>query len=198
MTDDTVRIPVDVDTRKAKADIRQLNRDKVRAKKRVSDAARRTSRMAARAFAFSGAASAIGKLQNEAPNGNVSPFEEALVPYLAAAQHVADRELGFSGKAPKSAREQTKAAFAYHVGRTGELTGMRDFFNTVSKIQEDVESGRNIIRRDPRFSGPGFGTIAEVGTVGYIKLFLENANKSNPFRNLLRGFDYVVDGITAE
>lgn len=195
---ETVRIPVDVDTRKAKADLKQLSRDKVRAKKRVTSAARRTSRMAIRAFAFTGVAAAVNKFQNNEPSGNVSIFGEALTPYYAKAQQMADRQLGFSAKARRSAREQTKASFAYTVGKTGELAGMRDFFNTVSRIQRDVESGRNIIRQDPRFIGPDPGTVLKAAVKGNLELLFKNLQSVNAMRLLMQGFDYVVEGIKAD
>lgn len=196
--DETITIPVDVDTRKAKADLAQLHEDKKRAKKRITSAARRTSRMATRAFAFSGAASVVGKFQNDEPSGNVDIYEEALVPFTARVQEFTDKKIGLSGKARRSAREQTKAAFAYQVGRTGDMVGMHDFFNTVNKIQSDVESGRNLIRQDPRFVGPDFETVGAVAARGHVKLFLENLAAAKPMNMLMRGFDYLVDGITAE
>lgn len=193
-----VRIPVNVDTRKAKADLAQLHADKVKARDRVTAAAQRTSRMAVRAFAFVGAGSAVMNFQSAAPSGNVDVFGEALTPLYALAQQAADRALGQSAKAHRAAREETKAAFAYHVGRVGDAAGMRDFYNVVAKIQADVESGRNTIRRDPRFVGPDFKTVAGASVAGHVKVFLENLQASNPFRALMRGFDYVVEGIQAD
>lgn len=193
-----VRIPVTVDTRKAQADLAQLHHDKSKAKGRVSAAAQRTSRMAIRAFAFVGAGSAVMNLNSAAPSGNVNAVEESLTPLVALAQQTADQMLGQSAKAQRTAREETKAAFAYHVGRTGETAGMRDFYNTVAKIQSDVESGRNILRRDPRFVGPDFKTAAGASVAGHVKLFLENLQAANPFRTLQRGFDYIVEGIKAD
>ena len=194
----SVNIPVEVDTRKAKASLRQLNRDKAKAQKRVSSAAKRTSRMALRAFAFAGGTAAVGKFRGEATSGNVSPIEEALTPYIAAAQQVIDDGLGFSAKARQDAREETKAAFRYHVGRTGETAGMQDFYNTVSEIRENVESGRNILRRDPRFLGPSLDAVVEKGAAGAAQVFLENINASNPIIQLNRGIAYVVEGLLAE
>lgn len=195
---DTVNIPVTVDTRKARADLDQLHHDKTKSGRRVTAAAQRTSQMAIRAFAFIGAGSAVMNVQSAAPSGNVGIFEEALTPLTALVQQTADRALGFSAKANRAAREQTKAAFAYHVGRTGETAGMRDFYNTVAKIQADVESGRNIIRRDPRFVGPDFKTVAGASVAGHVKLFLENLHAANAMRILMSGFEYVAEGIKAD
>lgn len=195
---DSVTIPVNVDTRKAAADLAQLHHDKEKSKRRVTAAAQRTSALAVRAFAFVGAGSATMSFHSAAPSGNVNIFEEAWVPLAAAAQQVADQALGKSAKAHRTAREETKAAFAYHVGRTAETAGMRDFYNTVAKIQADVESGRNLIRRDPRFVGPDFTTVAGVSVAGQVKLFLENLQAANPFCTLMNGFDYVVEGIKAD
>ena len=145
--DDKVRIPVEVETKEARTKLRQLGNDKKRAGKRITSAARRTSRMATRAFAFTGAASVIGKFQNNEPSGNVDVFGEAMAPTWAYATQLADKKLGYSATALKSAREKTKAAFAITVGRNGEMAGATDFYNTVSKMQTDVEAGRNIIRQ---------------------------------------------------
>lgn len=193
-----VKIPVEVDTRKAKADLKQLNSDKVRAGKRITSAARRTSRMATRAFAFTGAAATIGKFNNNEPSGKADMFGEALSPYYAKWQQETDRALGLSGKARKSAREQTKAAFAYRVGNTGSTVGMREFYNTVSRIQSDVESGRNILRQDPRFLGPDLSTASKAALKGNIGLFFVNLQAAHPVRLLKQGIDYVVEGLSAE
>ncbi|MCP4794039.1 MAG: hypothetical protein GY882_12030 [Actinomycetia bacterium] len=196
--DEKVNIPVGVDTRKAKSDLAQLNREKARTGKRINAAARRTSRVATRAFAFTGVAATIGKFQSNESSGNVNPVDEALTPLRAAGQQFIDDGLGFSAKARKSAREQTKAAFAYQVGRTGDTAGMRDFYNTASKIQQDVESGRNLIRRDPRFVGPDPMAAGKAAVKGHLKLFFKNLEAANPMRTLMRGFEYVAEGIAAE
>jgi len=195
---DNVRIPVEVDTREARAKLKQLSKDKSKAKKRITSAARRTTRMATRAFAFTGAASVVGKFQSNDPGGNVDIYGEAMAPAMAAIQQMADSKLGYSAKARRSAREQTKAAFALQVGRTGQMGGATDFFNTVSKMQNDVESGRNILRQDHRFIGPTVGDVTEATVNGKLELFAENIVSSNPMALLSRGFDYIVEGITAD
>jgi len=195
---DNVRIPVDVDTRKARADLQQLNRDKGTAKKRVSSAARRTARMATRAFAFTGAAAVVSKFQNNSSNGNVSVFDEALTPFYAMAQQYVDKELGYSSKARTSAREQTRAAFAYTVGRTGETAGMTDFFNVASRIRQDVESGRNLIRQDPRFLGPDLETATKAAVRGNFAVFLKNFQAAKGTQVITQGFDYIVAGLKAD
>lgn len=195
---DNVRIPVDLDTKEARAKLKQLKRDKERARKRITTAARRTSRVASRAFAFTGAAAVIGKFQNNEPSGNVDIVGEAFTPIRAMAQQVVDEGLGFSAKARTSAREQTKAAFAITVGRTGELAGARDFYDTVERIQKDVESGRNLIRQDPRFLGPDLGTVTKAAIKGNLELFVKNLQTARPMRLLMQGFDYIVEGIKAD
>ena len=123
-----------------------------------------------------------------------------MAPAIAALQQMADSKLGHSSKALRSAREQTKAAFAYQVGRTGEMAGATDFFNTVSKMQNDVESGRNILRQDHRFIGPTMGDVAEATVDGKLELFAENVSSlsSKPMALLGRGFQYFISGITAD
>jgi len=194
----STRIPVSLDVGKATAKLAQLHQEKKKAKKKVSFSARRSSQMALRAFSFVGAGSIAMSFQSTEPSGNVSIFGEALTPLYALVQQTADRALGQSAAAHRSAREQTKAAFALYVGRTGNMAGMRDFYNTVAKIQSDVESGRNILRRDPRFIGPGFKEVTEASVAGHVKLFLENLHASNAMRILMSGFDYVVEGIKAD
>jgi len=194
----SAKIPVDTDTRQAKADLRELNDHKVRARKRASAAIKRTSRMATRAFAFTGAASAIGKFKNNEPTANVDMFAEALSPYYAKAKQMVDEQLGYSAKAHRSAREQTRAAFNYHVGKTGETAGMMDFFNIANDMQNDVESGRNLIRQDPRFIGAEPGETTKTALKGNLKVFLTNLNQSNPARGLVAALDYFVEGLEAE
>lgn len=195
---DNVRIPVEIDTREAKAKLKQLHKDKGRTQKRITSAARRTSRMATRAFAFTGATSVISKFKNNEPGGNVSMYDEAMSPFLAKTQQFTDEQLGWSAKARKSAREQTKAAFAYHVGKTGNMAGATDFYNTVSKIQADVESGRNLIRQDPRFLGPDVSGATGAAITGNIAIFFQNLSASNPITQLIMGADYIIDGINAD
>jgi len=192
------RIAVDVDTRKARAELASLNKNKRQAQKRISSAGKRASRVAVRAFAFTGAASTFGKFNDNQPSGNTDVFGEAMVPYFAKWQEYQDAELGFSAKARKTAREETKAAFAYTVGQTGQTAGMREFFNAASRIQEDVESGRNLVRQDPRFIGPDASTAAKTAVKGNLKLFFQNVQSISAMRLLQRGFDYVVEGIEAE
>ena len=217
-----VRIPVEVDTREAQAKLKQLSKDKGKSKKRITSAARRTSRMAMRAFAFTGAASVIGKFQtNEpggnvdiygeatassmgsfqtnAPSGNVDLIGEALTPFMAALTQKADDELGYSATARKSAREQTKAAFAHYVGRTGDMAGATNFYNTVSKMQTDVESGRNILRQDPRFIGPDLATATKTVLNGNLERFGTTLGAIGGLgSSLLDGMQYLIDGVSAD
>ena len=194
----TAKVPVDTDTRQAKADLRELNTNRARARKRASAAVKRTSRMATRAFAFTGAASAVGKFKNNEPTANVDMIAEALTPYYAKASEMMDNQLGYSAKARRSAREQTKAAFAYHVGKTGQTAGMRGFFNTVNQMQSDVESGRHLVRQDPRFIGVDPGSATKAAIKGNLALFLKNLSASNPAQALTQGFDYIIEGLNAE
>lgn len=193
---DEARYEVDLDTRKAKADMADLQRHKEGAGRRVNMAARRASNLLMRAAAFTGAAATFGSLGNSAPGGNVDLIGESFVPYVAAAQALADSELGYSAAARIAAREETKKAFAYYVGSTGQTAGMREFYNDVSRIQEEAEAGRNILRQDPRFSGIGPIDALDLTARGGVKVFLENL-KSSPFRVLMRGIDYIVEGVQA-
>lgn len=194
--DSTARIPVDIDTRAARAKLKQLYRDTARAKKRITGAAQRTSRMATRAFAFTGAAAVIGKFQNN--TSNVDVIQESLTPYYAQAQQMLDDGLGYSAKARKSAREQTKAAFALYVGSTGQKAGMRSFYDTVNSMQQDVESGRNLLRNDARFVGADPVGATKAAIKGNLNLFLLNLEASSPMLLLKNGFAYIVEGITAD
>lgn len=150
-----------------------------------------------RALAFTGAASTFGKFQNDESAGKADMFGEALAPYAAMIQQHIDDGLGVSGRAQRTAREQTKAAFRYHVGRTGETAGMTDFFNSVSRIQNDIESGRNLVRQDPRFIGPDLVGVTKAAIVGNLELFIKNIQALNPVEMISSGFDYMVEGIMA-
>lgn len=190
------RYDVDLDTSRAKSDLRGLQREKQQTGRRVYSASRRVASRAMQAAAFAGVAAKLGSFRPSSASGNVDLGGEALLPTIAAAQQFADSQLGFSAAARKTAREQTKATFAYFVGSTGETAGMREFYNDVSRIQEDVESGRNILRRDPRFVGITPADYATATIQGNVEVFLENL-KSSPFRVLMRGFEYVAEGILA-
>lgn len=191
-------IPVDIDVRVARSKLKGLLRDTERAKKKTAFSGRRATRGLVRAFAFTGAASTIGRFNNDAPVGAVDPFDEATVAWKAAAQQVVDEQLGYSAAALRSAREQTKAAFAYQVGKTGELAGATEFYNIAKRIQTDVEAGRNLIRSDPRFVGPDLEEVSKAAIAGTVGLFVKNLKNLSSFGVIKDAFDYVVEGITAE
>jgi hypothetical protein len=194
-----VRVPVDVDTSKARSSLRQLREDKRRASKRIAGAARRSQRLALRAFAFAGAGSAVARFTDTAPVGNnVHPVAESLVPLRALWQQTQDLFLGGSVKARKEARAETAAAFNWYVGKTGDVAASADFLDTATRIRQQVESGRNLLRRDPRFIGPDFETASKAALAGNVQLAMKNLKALNPLGIIARGFDYLVEGITAE
>jgi hypothetical protein len=186
------KVKIEVDTRKAKADLKELHRAKASGRKKVGAVAKRTSSMATRAFAFTGGAAVLGKFNGASSSGNVDIFDEALVPIYAAAQSATDKAVGFSAAGRRTARERTKAAFAYHVGKTGEMAGAREFYKLADASAQDQESGRNLLRQDPRFIGPDIGEVSTAALKGHTKLFLKNLYAVNPLKLLLQGFDYVV------
>jgi len=185
-------IKIDVDTRKAKSDLKELHRAKARGRKKVGAVAKRSSSMATRAFAFTGGAAVLGKFNGASSSGNVDIFDEALVPIYAAAQAATDKAVGFSAAGRRTARERTKAAFAYHVGKTGEMSGARQFHALADASAQDQEAGRNLLRQDPRFIGPDIGEVSAAALKGHAKLFFRNVWAQMPIKLLIQGFDYVV------
>lgn len=195
---DNVKVPVDVETRDAKAKMAQLARRKAASKKRIVSAGRKVSRASMRAFAFTGAAATMGKFKNDAPSGNVDMFEEAMSPLYAKRDQLIDRELGYSAKARRAAREEAAATYAYYNGRTGDAGPMMDFYNAVSRVRHDIESGRQLVRQDPRFIGPDLETVAGAAAVGTMELFWKNLEASSPVRGLVNSIDYFVEGLLAD
>lgn len=190
--------PVHAETSTAKAKLRQLQQDKGRTHKRIGNAARRSQRLAMRAFAFTGAASITSQFNRESPAGVVDPIAEALVPLHALRQSLTDQFLGYSAKARNDARQETVAAFRTTASETGLTAGVTDFYNAARRIREQVESGRNLIRKDPRFIGPDLATVSKAALKGNLDLLWKNVAALNPFSVIGSAFDYLVEGITAE
>jgi len=191
------KIKVGVDTRKAKSDLKELHRAKAQGRKKVGAVAKRSSSMATRAFAFTGGAAVLGKFNGASSSGNVDIFDEALVPIYAAAQAATDKAVGFSAAGRRTARERTKAAFAYHVGKTGEMSGALEFNKIADRSAQDQESGRNLLRQDPRFLGPDLEEASKAALKGHAELFLKNLYAVNPLKLLAQGFDYVATRLTS-
>jgi hypothetical protein len=199
MMEAKVVVPVELDTRQAKTDLKKLHREKEEGFQRITSFARRTSRFAARGAAFTGVSSQLARFQNNEPSVRVTPLEEAMVPYKTAAMDVIGGFIG-SGRAKrkKTAREETRAVFAYQVGRTGEAAGMHSFYATVQRMERDESAGRKILRQDPRFIGADIGTAAKAALKGNLALFLTNLDASGPVAMLRKAGDYMVRGITSE
>lgn len=188
------KIKVRVDTRQAKAEVRELHKAKKQGLRRASTVARRGSSLAIRAAGITGAAAAVARFSSSPQASQVDPFEEALVPFWARAQSMIDRKLG-SARARASAREQTKSAFTYDVGQRGTSSNLTDFYRTATKLRADVEKGRNILRQDPRFLGPDLKTVSSAALSGYTKLLLQNLWAVNPQRQIRDAVDYFIEGI---
>lgn len=188
------KIKVRVDTRQAKAEVRELHKAKKQGLRRASTVARRGSSLAIRAAGITGAAAAVARFSSSPQASQVDPFEEALVPFWARAQSMIDRKLG-SARARASAREQTKSAFTYDVGQRGTSSNLTDFYRTATKLRADVEKGRNILRQDPRFLGPDLKTVSSAALSGYTKLLLQNLWAVNPQRQIRDAVNYFIEGI---
>lgn len=188
------KIKVRVDTRQAKAEVRELHKAKKQGLRRASTVARRGSSLAIRAAGITGAAAVVARFSSSPQASQVDPFEEALVPFWARAQSMIDRKLG-SARARASAREQTKSAFTYDVGQRGTSSNLTDFYRTATKLRADVEKGRNILRQDPRFLGPDLKTVSSAALSGYTKLLLQNLWAVNPQRQIRDAVNYFIEGI---
>ena len=180
----TARIQVAVDTRRAESELRQLHRDKGQQQKRIARSATRASRGFARVAGFTGAALSLGKLGTSPSAGNVDIAEEALVPYKAWLASQEESKIGRNASAAKKARADTHAAFAYQAGRTGSAMQAQDFFNTALAFRQEVETGRDVLRQDARFTGAGVSDFAKA-------TFLD------PFTRLMLNLQALTDGDTS-
>lgn len=106
---------------------------------------------------------------------NVDPWEEALVSEKALVQRSIDQQLGFSARAVRIAAEETRRNLAdWRNTTSGSAEGTALHFELIKKPIDLMERGRQILRADPRFSGPTFVELLAMGAAGYV-LLLWNA-----------------------
>lgn len=167
-------IKLELDTKKAKQQTRDLARSRVRSKKRQTEVSNRRSpisgKLSGRVSKLAGGVSAYSAVNRILHSGQNSPWDAWKRPVEALALQKVDEFVGYSARAKMTAigRTQQKLGFASRPGQS--IQPARDFYKRESEIQNEVEAGRNILRSDPTFSGVDFVTLLQKSVSGYFEL----------------------------
>ncbi len=182
-------IKLELDTKKAKQQTRDLARSRVRSKKRQTEVSNRRSpisgKLSGKLSKLAGGASGYTAVNRILHSGQNSPWDAWQRPLQALAMQKVDEFIGYSARAKMTAmsRTQQKLGFASRPGQS--LQPARDFYERESVIQNEVEAGRNLLRSDPTFSGVDFVALLEKSVSGYFDL-------------LRKSFGYIGDAFTGK
>lgn len=161
------KVKVELDTKPAKAELRKLGKEGEKSAGRVNDSLSGGFGKAAAMGAVAGAG--FGLAQRAVSRASSGVISEAFSGFNAGLDDMAG---GPEARAAKSAREQTKGAFAEIIGRMKDPTvtpDIRNYYNNVKGLREITERGNSAI--DQEFGGEAIkkgidavtSVIAEVG-----------------------------------
>ena len=162
MTDTDIKLRMG--TGEAKQRLRELGRTKKRTEKRRRPISRHFGAVAG----VLGGLSAASRV-TRSHGGDVDPWAASMRPFNAAFQQFVDETLGFSSIAKRRAREQTATDLA-EVSTSDKIEQARRNNATILPFLEAEESGRNILRQDPRFAGPTIVDLLKQAIPGYFAL----------------------------
>ena len=160
----TTDIKLRMGTGQAKQRLRELGRTKERTKKKRRPISRHFGAIAGAV----GGLSAVSRV-TRSHGGDVDPWSAAMRPFNAAFQQFVDETLGFSSIAKRRAREQTANDLA-NIPTAGKIEQARRNKDAILPFLEAEESGRNILRQDPRFAGPTIPDLIKQAIPGYFRL----------------------------
>eukprot|EP00919_Chromeraceae_sp_WS-2016_P011407 GHVR01026641.1.p1 GENE.GHVR01026641.1~~GHVR01026641.1.p1 ORF type:complete len:195 (+),score=35.80 GHVR01026641.1:379-963(+) len=183
-----------MDTRRAKASLRELERAKQRAQRsrhgKATQARRRSGRrgIGGRTFAKGAGVAAgyaiVSRLTRTGEQGK-DPWMEQLTVAEAALRTGVDMMTGTSARAMTAAREETKEAYGLSVGLNNNEVppGMNNFYQRSLALNDMEQKGLNILRLDPRFAGPLLDDLLKQAIPGYFTL-------------VGKSFQYIYDALT--
>lgn len=174
---DEFKISLQAVTGPAKDAFKRLARKKAQTRRSVNKAAakrRPISQRFAFVAGFVGGLSAVSRITRTSA-GNVDPWAEAMTPIMAVAQEITDKAFGFSAKARRRARGDAAERFGTSAHETKSTVAAQEHYARTVRIFEEEETGRNIIRQDPNFIGPGIGQLLAQVIPGYIRLIGKSA-----------------------
>lgn len=165
---DSVEVPVRLDTTEAKSKLRDLEKqkDKARAKARSKVWVGMRAKTLSAIGAVGGFASVSRVFRKH--SGPVDPWMATLVPIAAAVQLAADGLVGYSAISKKRARAHVVATLAANVGFTKDIASARDYYETTKRLTDLEERGRNIVRMG--LQGPSLDQLIEQALGGYVAL----------------------------
>ena len=139
-------VKVELDTRPGKAELKKLSKEGEKSAGRVNDSLGGGFGRAATIGGIAGAGFGLAQRAASRVSGFMpDAFSEATAGGRASLDSFFK---GPEARAAKSAREETKSAFAEIVGRMKEPTvtpGMRNYFNHVKGLREITEKGNSFI-----------------------------------------------------
>lgn len=169
-------VKVELDTKKAKAQARDLARSRVRSKKKQTEISNRRSPISGKLAKLVGGVSgytAVNRMLHSG-GGQASPWDAWKRPVEALAQKHIDEAIGYSARARATALGRTFQKLDY-ASRPGQsLAPARAFFKRDLEIQSEVEAGRQILRADPRFAGVDLVDLLKQSLSGYFDLLYKS------------------------
>tara|TARA_R110000803_G_scaffold51337_4_gene106225 strand:- start:9296 stop:9832 length:537 start_codon:yes stop_codon:yes gene_type:complete len=140
------KVKVELDTKPAKAELRKLGKEGEKSAGRVNDSLGGGFGKSAALGAVAGAGFGLAQRMASSATGGV--VSEA---FAGANAWLDDRAGGPEARASKSAREQTKGAYAEIVGRMKDPSvtpDIRNYYNNVKGLREITERGNSAIEQD--------------------------------------------------
>jgi len=165
-------VKVDLDTRKAKQQARELSRARVRSKRKQTTVANRRTPISGKLTQLAGGAAAYAGVNRilHGSGAQPSPWDAWKRPVAAVAQRFIDEHVGYSAKARMTSLDRTEKRLAFATGEHGSLAPARAFFGRDNIMQQQVEDGRQVLRADPRFAGVNLIDLLKQSVNGYIAL----------------------------
>lgn len=168
-------IKVELDTSEAKRQARDLSRSRIRTKKRQTEAGNRRSpisgklsKLAVGVVGGVGGYSAVNRILSG--GGAASPWDAWKRPVHALIQSHIDEAIGYSAQANQTALSRTQKKLGFVSGPGMDLRPAENFYGREVMMQEQIEAGRQILRKDMRWAGVNIVDLLKQSVGGYFDL----------------------------
>lgn len=181
-------VKVELDTKKAKQQARDLTRSRVRSKKKQTEISNRRSPISSKLASLAGGVSGYSAVNRilHSSGGLPSPWDAWKRPVEALMQQHIDANLGGSVRAKTTALDRTQRKLGFAAGvDTQPMAPIEEYYKRSLLMQDEVEAGRNILRADPQFAGVNLVDLLKQSVEGYMLL-------------LRRSFGYIGDAFTGK
>ena len=174
MTDENHSVRVELDLTEFAPEARALDRVEKRGRQSIATKVRRRAQKAGRGRARAAAVGILGGARGisriRRTYDGADPWAEVLTPFVSAFQDFVDKQMGYSARAAQRAREMVKTRLAGYTKDTGDLSAARADFAYELNRQNEIESGRNILRAHKDFQGPNILDLLAASIPGYFEL----------------------------